>query len=157
MSTNWPTMEWRGPHVMENEIETFEQKIGHRLPEDYRRFLLEINGGRLDTHTLFRDGIVHTFYSLNATREDNDLLAEAMDPLSRSLLPNPHLLRIGYDAGSRPILLALAGEHRGEVWFENTSNARPVGSNPRVLWHDRRDMKKLADSFQEFMSSLQPL
>jgi len=26
-----------------------------------------------------------------------------------------------------------------------------------VLWHDRRDMKKVADSFAEFLSRLGPL
>jgi hypothetical protein len=150
-------MQWRGPHVTENDIAKLERHIGHRLPDDYRRFLVEVNGGRLDTHEGFDDGIVHTLYMINATDESEDLLALAMDPIFRPLLPSPDLLRVGYDVGSRPILLALAGEHRGGVWFENTSNARPVGSNPRVLWHDRRDMKKLANSFQEFMSSLQPL
>jgi hypothetical protein len=76
---------------------------------------------------------------------------------SLSLLPSRDLLSVGFDDGGGRILLGLAGEHRGEVWFENTSDPRPEDANPRVEWFKRRDMWKLADSFQEFMSSLGPL
>ena len=48
------------------------------------------------------------------------------------------------------------GSHRGEVWLQ-VPDERPNGSNPRTEWHDRRDMKKLAGSFAEFMASLKPL
>jgi hypothetical protein len=34
---------------------------------------------------------------------------------------------------------------------------RPDDANPRVLWHDRRDMRKLASSFEQFMRALRPL
>ena len=37
------------------------------------------------------------------------------------------------------------------------SDARPPDANPRVLWHDRRDFTKLADSFTAFVASLEPL
>ena len=67
------------------------------------------------------------------------------------------LLPIGWDDSGGPILLALAGEHRGQVWLEDTNDARPGDSNPRVEWVKRRDMKKLADSFEQFLRSLQQL
>jgi hypothetical protein len=31
-------MESRGPVVTEDEVTAFEQRFGHRLPEEYRRF-----------------------------------------------------------------------------------------------------------------------
>jgi hypothetical protein len=71
-------------------------------------------------------------------------------------LPSPDLLYIGHDDGGCWILLALAGDHRGEVWYM-VEEDRPDDANPRVLWHDRRDMRKLADSFEQFMRSLRPL
>jgi hypothetical protein len=55
------------------------------------------------------------------------------------------------------ILLALAGEHRGEVWLMLTTDARPDDANPRVAWHDRRDLRKLAGSFEQFVRALRPL
>ena len=105
----------------------------------------------------FDDGSINLLLSLNDPDERHDLLTWALFERSRSLRPSPDLLSVGYDDGGRPILLVVAGEHRGEVWFQNTSDPRPEGSNPRVLWFDRRDMKKLADSFEQFMGSLKPL
>jgi SMI1 / KNR4 family (SUKH-1) len=150
-------MEWCGPHVGEVEVAAFEKQYGHALPADYRRFLLEVNGGRLaDENTSFRYGVVNALYSLDVPGDSAaDLLTSAIS--LRRLLPNPDLLPIGYDEGGAPILLALAGEHRGTVWWENTENPRPEGSNPRVEWFKRRDMKKLADSFEEFMRTLKPI
>lgn len=156
MSNSWPDMAWRCPVVTESEVTAFEDRIGHRLPDDYRSFLLEVNGGRLGTHTVFVDGSLNMLFGLNAPDERDDLLSWALNERSRSQLPNRDLLFVGYDDGGRPILLGLAGEHRGEVWLENTSDPRPEDANPRVEWFKRRDMWKLAGSFQEFMNSLKP-
>jgi hypothetical protein len=37
------------------------------------------------------------------------------------------------------------------------ADARPDDATPRVEWHTRRDMRKLADSFEQFMRALRPL
>jgi hypothetical protein len=153
-------MEWRGPIVTESDVVAFEKRLGHRLPDDYRRFLFEVNGGRLDaSNASFSFSNINMLLSLNAPDERDDLLTWAIRKLSSPLspLPSRDLLFVGYDDGGGRILLALEGEHRGEVWFENTSDPRPEDANPRVLWFDRRDMKKLGDNFEEFMSSLEPL
>lgn len=151
-------MEFRGPTVTEVDIAAFEDRFGQRIPDDYRRFLLEINGGRLaieNTSLSFTN--INMLYSLNDPDERHDLLTQAMWYRSISRWPSRDLLSVGYDDGGAPILLALDVEHYGIVWFLNTHDPRPEGSNPRVEWFKRRDMKKLANSFQEFMSSLKPL
>jgi hypothetical protein len=150
-------MEWCGPSINEAEVAAFEKQFGHSLPDDYRRFLLEINGGRLaDENTSFAYGVVNALFSLDVKdHAAADLLTNATE--MRELLPSPDLLYVGYDEGGGHILIALAGEHRGTVWWENTGDPRPVGSNPRVEWFKRRDMKKLADSFDEFLRSLKPM
>jgi len=158
MAAGWPPMESRGPSVTEADVVAFERRLGHLLPEDYRRFLLEVNGGCLTmSHMSFSWGNINLLLSLNSPDENYDLLEYVLDHRSLSLLPSPDLLAVGFDDGGGRILLALVGEHRGEVWFENTSDPRPEDANPRVEWFKRRDMKKLADSFEQFMSSLQPL
>jgi hypothetical protein len=149
-------MEWCGPAVEEADVVAFEKEIGHTLPEDYRRFLLEVNGGRLaDENTTFVDGIVNILLSLGMEEQPMfDLRTCAIE--DRALLPSPDLLPIGYDDGARPILLGIAGEHRREIWLENTSDPRPPDANPRVEWFKRRDMKKLAGSFEQFLRLLKP-
>jgi len=67
------------------------------------------------------------------------------------------VLEIGYDDGGGRIVLPLAGPHRGEVWYVDIENPRPTGSNPRVEWFDRRDVKRIAGSFREFVDSLHPI
>jgi SMI1 / KNR4 family (SUKH-1) len=158
MASSWPPMNERGPQVTEAQIEAFERSYGHRLPDDYRQFLLDVNGGQPDkAHCDFDQGVVNCLFSLDDTENDSCELATRAKR-ARASLPSPDLLFIGHDDGGARILLALAGEHRGEVWFMLTGDdARPDDANPRVLWHDRRDMQKLADSFEQFMRSLQPL
>jgi hypothetical protein len=146
----------RGPQVTDAQIRAFEQAFGHPLPDDYRQFLLDVNGGRLDrANREFDQGVVNRLFSLEDTDDDSRDLATRANR-ERKSLPSPDLLFIGHDDGSNSLLLALAGEHRGEVWFM-VDDERPEDANPRVLWHDRRDMRKVAGSFEQFMRALRPL
>lgn len=158
MASSWPPMQRRGPQVTDAQIRAFEQSFGHPLPDDYRQFLLDVNGGRLDrANREFDQGVVNRLFSLDDTDDDSRDLATQANR-ERASLPSPDLLFIGHDDYGDLILLALAGEHRGEVWSMLTGDdARPDDANPRVLWHDRRDMTKLADSFEQFLRSLRPL
>ena len=155
MATNWPRMECRGPQIGEAEVSAFERKHSIALPADYRRFLLEVNGGGLaDENTWCSHLFINALLSLSET-ENPSLDLEACAGWAWRVLPHPDLLLIGYtDSGA--ILLAHKGPRRGEVWNQDNVDPRPEGANPRVLWHDRRDMEKLADSFEEFLRKLGP-
>jgi hypothetical protein len=158
MAISWPPMVRRGPQVTDAQIRAFEQAFGYPLPDDYRQFLLDVNGGRTDrANREFAYGVVNRLFSLDDIDDDErDLATRANE--ERASLPSRDLLFIGHDDGGNSLLLALAGEHRGEVWYMLTDDdARPDGANPRVLWHDRRDMRKVADSFEQFMRALRPL
>jgi len=136
-------------------IEAFENRLGHRLPDDYRRFILEVNGGILDDSCRqFSHGVVTQLFGIGEENEDGDL-----EDANRwfHVSPSRELLYAGHDSSGTNILVALVGEHRGQVWIQDTADPRPDGSNPRVSWHDRRDMEKVADSFSEFLGQLKPL
>jgi SMI1 / KNR4 family (SUKH-1) len=148
-------MERRGPVIDDTDVSRFEQEIGHRLPDDYRRFLLEVNGGRpADSCREASFGIMNWFFSL-ADPNDERSLEGANGGIPEP--PSRDLLYIGYDGSGTDVYVVLSGERRGQVWIQDTEDPRPVGSNPRVLWHDRRDMDKVADSFEEFLRTLKPL
>jgi hypothetical protein len=158
MAINWPPINERGPQVTDAQLRAFEQAYGHPLPDDYRQFLLDVNGGQpARANCEFAHGVVNNLFSLEDPEDDSSDLAERAT-WTRPKLPSPDLLFIGHDSFGNRLLLALAGEHRGEVWYMLTDDdARPDDANPRVLWHDRRDMRKVADSFEQFMRSLRPL
>jgi hypothetical protein len=88
-----------------------------RRPTVYRQFLLDVNGGRpANANCEFDLGVVNRLFSLDDTSEESRDLATRANR-SRSMLPSPDLQHIGHDDGSNTILLALAGEHRGELWL----------------------------------------
>ncbi|HWO18434.1 MAG TPA: SMI1/KNR4 family protein [Kofleriaceae bacterium] len=149
-------MSRRGPAVAESSVAAFEQRLGHLLPTDYRRFLLEVNGGEPDDSSCeFSLGAVTMFFSICDDADDSRDLEDANRWFNVSPSRND-LLFVAHDSSGANILLALTGEHRGQVWVQDVADSRPDGSNPRVLWHDRRDMKKAADSFDEFLRQLGP-
>jgi cell wall assembly regulator SMI1 len=151
--------------VTEDDVRRFEREFGHELPDDYRAFLLEVNGGyassshcvfTLRRHARQDESVLNSLFSLNA-RDDQDDLAMAQKHYNPDAALPEGLLEIGYDGMGGRIVLPLLGPHRGEVWYFDTEDPRPTGSNPRVEWFDRRDVWKIANSFAEFMASLKPL
>jgi hypothetical protein len=151
--TSWPPFDVRGPEVTESDVAGFEKRFGVVLPRDYRAFLLEVNGGgTATTHCEFDRGTLNHLFSLNSPDAD---IAEWNERVRKDLKIN-EIIAVGVDDGGGLVLLAVNGDHAGEVWFQ-VHEERPWEANPRVLWHDRRDFRKLADSFSAFMSSLRPL
>ena len=153
-------MERRGHAIADVDVVRFEERIGATLPSEYRRFLLTVNGGRpaLETSviTLGRsETVINTLNSLDDEDEDRDLFSLYEWGLEASGLPTPDLLQIG-SCTHGPVALCIRGAQYGEVWVLDTGDPRPEDANPRVLWHDRRDMHRIATSFGEFIASLRP-
>jgi cell wall assembly regulator SMI1 len=164
MATSWPAMSERGPQLTEAAITKFEARLGALLPDDYREFLLEVNGGRTArSRRVFtiRTGkartdetVLNSLNSLDDTDDRSDLATRwkrACAWLPREVIP------VGYDGFGGTVVVVIAGPRRGQVWFLDGYDPDPEGANPRVAWFDRRDVSKVADSFREFMVSLRPL
>ena len=153
-----------GP-TSEAEIVKFEEHIGHRLPDDYRDFLIQHNGGHPDpdAFTLVMDNveeedIVMCFFPMHdmslgtvevekleelrswpihCAWEDlqNDLAILYEKELDEPLLP------IGTDGSSNYLCVVLDGIRKGKVLF---------------LEHEMAETAFLADSFTTFLASLRP-
>ena len=156
-------MSERGSRVTEAALVRFEKQLGTKLPDDYRAFLIEVNGGQTElSHSRFmlvtRKGrrdwtLLNSLNSIDDPDDRSDLVTRWTS--SRQWLP-PEVIPIGFDDYGGAVGLVLAGPRRGQVWFLDGVSERPEGSTPRVEWFDQRDVFKLAHSFREFMAGLGP-
>jgi hypothetical protein len=134
----------------EDDIRSLEQKVGYSLPDDYRQFLLQYNGGvpkpecfEFITSSGEEDSLVRVFYSLNGNDPYYDLLStvfETEGDIPESCLP------IGEDPFGNLILLELSGNYRGQVYFWDHESER--GDDLRA------NIFLIANSFTEFTQKL---
>jgi cell wall assembly regulator SMI1 len=163
MATSWPPLTSAGPRVTEDDVNRIEQELGHVLPADYRRFVLEVNGGHAAvSHCVFTlrrgahqdESTLRGLFSLNALDDQDDLVTAQ---LYRDPKPPEGFLEIGYDGFGCPVVLPLVGQHRGEVWYFDIEDGLEDQATDPLAWFDRRDVWRIAGSFSEFMDSLGPL
>jgi hypothetical protein len=157
-------MNERGPRVGETAVAAFEAQLKAKLPDDYREFLLDVNGGQparghcvftMRMHKVREDQTV--LNSLNSLDDPDDRFNLAVRwKRARAWLPS-EVIPVGYDGFGGTVVVVITGPRRGQIWFEDGLDPRPEDANPRVEWFDRRDVSKLADSFREFMVGLRPL
>jgi hypothetical protein len=154
-----------GP-TTEEELGALERHIGHPLPADYRKFLLQYNGGHPDPDAfLVDDGygeqedIVMCLFPMRkmgfvdvAVQEHEELriwpLHCAWDDLQRDLevhcpeVGNEEpVLPIGTDGSGNYFCIVLQGARTGAVVF---------------LEHEAKETFPLADNFNGFIGSLRP-
>ncbi len=136
------------PPAPASELAAFEASIGARLPDDYRTFLINCNGGYVGGRYWFegptRDGRsggpgVHHVGGLRA--DENFSLVWALD-CYRGRIPASFIPIIDDPFGNE-ICLGIAGAHRGRVYFWDHETA----GSPDLL----------ADSFTAFVAGLREL
>ena len=101
---------------IEDEISLFEKKLGKKLPEQYRSFLIRYNGG--DTpETSFRcnrkSSDVRAFYGVGKARYNFDEIPFLEDFLANSYLP------IAEDSFGNYIVIGLTNDTMGKIYFCN--------------------------------------
>jgi hypothetical protein len=134
----------------DEKLAAFERLVAGALPEDYRTFLKNENGGR-PAATFFRfkvkdgreeDSNVHYFYALYEGRIGN---LEKTFGLLRGRIP-PDYLAIATDAFGNMILLKIATANPGKIYFWDHEKEEDV---PTL-----RNMSPIANSFTEFVEGL---
>jgi cell wall assembly regulator SMI1 len=139
-------------NATDDDIRSLEQKIGFPLPQDYRQFLLQYNGGVPKPERFaFRIpsgeqvSLVRVFFSL----DENDPYYNLLRKLSvnEGYIPES-CLPIGEDPFGNLILLELSKSHQGNVYFWDHESE---GGD------DLRDnMALIAGNFTEFTRLLLP-
>lgn len=139
-----------GPRISDLEIARLERKIGFRIPDEYRAFLMEHNGGRPTPK----------FFSISACKEQTvgqilDFFGIG-DPLESCRLDwnfdvflgrmPPGLFPIACEDGGNIICLSLGGAGIGSVYYwDHEEETSPPGYG---------NVYKISDSFGQFLDDL---
>ncbi len=146
-----------GEKIDSEDIIQFEEKINGKLSDEYKKFLLENNGGYVDDYL-----VTPKFVEVNSSKSKryyqstspdrfydlDELLEEYEDNLDDPVLPNNYI-SIAYDTGGNQIVMCVEnGIENGKIFFAN----HEIYDSLTGFWI----MTKISDSFNEFVSSLHP-
>jgi hypothetical protein len=133
------------------DIETLEARVGLKLPEEYKGFLLRYNGGRprpnaFPIQGLAKNplGVIQVFFGIDDPVESCNLDWN-LKTLNGRLPPN--LFPIACDDGGDIICLSLFGDDVGNVLFWDCYNEPDEPSYANVY--------RIAESFGSFIDALQ--
>jgi len=135
-------------------LEQFEAVLGTTLPDDYRQFLIQHNGGK-PTPSVFTisvdegDAMLHQVYGLHEgslhTRLDR-AYQTYRDRMPRSLIP------IADDPGGNAVCLGIHGNERGKIYFWDHEMEADEDEEPTF-----ENVYLVAESFMVFLQSLKDL
>ena len=150
----------RVPPATETQVAALEERLGARLPADYRTFLMTINGGRRPDggwELPKFDIVVDTFYGLRGDHYD---LADAVERVLRSEAGTSHFppdaIPIGYELTGNPVLMKYKGGDSGSIWFWDERpkpRSRPWRKGDPPIDADD-DWRQIAPSFDTFIAML---
>ena len=139
-----------GRPVTEEGLWAAEKILGYKLPEAYKKLLLEHNGGILKASTI--------------TVDDNDYYAEGLygvDPkVNNSLLSEKYGSKFWIEEWEYPsdvgIAFADTPSAGHDMFFLDYRECGPMGDPAVVLINQENDYKitKIANTFQEFLDKL---
>ena len=138
-------------------LEQFEAQIGHTLPDDYRHFLIQCNGGYVGGRYWFQGknpegkeveaGVHH----IGGFRDESHFSLPWHRDCYDGRIPDA-LLWINDDPFGNAICLGIADEHRGKVYFWDHEN------EPEEDWdgavETAGNVTLIANSFTEFVAGL---
>lgn len=122
------------------ELEEFEQKFKIKLPQGYKNFILQYNGGQPKPNMSF--GIrVHMFQSIKYYETFNNTVEDTIEMLQilEQVLPE-HLFPFAHDEGGNQLCISLSEDDYGSVYMCYFDYGEPI------------PIHYLCSSFEEFMN-----
>lgn len=146
------------PTASASQVAQAETQLNVRLPQDYRDFLMNTNGGYPDPDGFdilwqpgqppaedWKTSTLSRFYAITEERHSNLLKANLVTFVKR--LP-ASTIAIATDAGSNQLLLALGGPLAGKVLFWAKDHEVEEGETPGY-----DNIGIVADSFTDLLAN----
>jgi cell wall assembly regulator SMI1 len=135
----------REPPASRELVDRLEKRLGRNLPNDYRNYLLEQDGGRLDNNS----GAVNTVFGLGEVPDWANMwsiLTTFEDRLPAWLLP------VARDEYGNLYAVSLRDVDSGSVWFWDHEEEADEGEPPT-----EENIEWKSPNWQAFIESLQPV
>lgn len=126
-------------------LDQLEDEVGLHLPDEYRRYLLQQDGGRLENNSQ----AIKSFFGLGADVPEHRSMWAKLETY-HDRLP-PWLLPVASDAFGNLLAISLRPGDLGSIWFWDHEREAPEGEPPT---EDNIELK--APGLQAFLESLQP-
>ncbi|OEH81628.1 SMI1 / KNR4 family protein [Enterococcus rivorum] len=132
----------------ENKVINLEKKYGLSLPEDYKKFLLDCNGGivekdssnEISVEDINEKIVIDVLYGIDTANEKANI-DYWMDSLSDDLLENTVI--IGDDLIQGLILIICDGENEGVYYWDDSYHFENSDDEMNTYW--------IANTFTEFI------
>jgi ankyrin repeat protein len=149
------------PPLTEEKLRAFEERRGITLPEPYRRFLLQHNGGvpepahftYLDEAGPYTDGKVTCFLAIHDGHHMSLEDAIQTFKIDEKRMPD-RIFPIADDESGNQICISVAGPDTGVVYYwDHEHELEALADNPEDEPGDA-NLHKLADDFDHFLERL---
>ena len=136
-------------YLSQLDLNNIEEKIGFNFPADYKRFLLQFNGGKPEKEVfnmINNSSIVDRFFGFCENEYRNALRYYGV--VYNKRIPS-NTFPIGKDPGGNLILISISGSDYGKIYFWDHNWEAEEGREP-----DYSNLTLIADSFDEFVNNL---
>ena len=149
----------KAPPAPEGKVVRLEAELGAGLPEDYRQFLLECNGGYVGGALWFKGRAAEAgVHHIGGFRKESHFSLEARRKVYQGAKPRipRELLWIMDDPFGNAICLGVNSPYHGRVFFwDHEEEPDPEEWDGSV--ETAENLRLLADSFTDFVAGLEPL